>query len=336
MDFYDVVGHVVELLQRQKRVSYRALKRQFSIDDDYIEDLKEELLYAHPVVDDEGRGLIWTGETEATPVTPSQPIQPQPQPVVEQAQSIQATLPPTEPHTPDAERRQLTILFTDLVGSTKLSGQLDAEDYREVVRAYQTTCSEVIERFDCHIAQTLGDGLLIYSGYPVAHENDAERAIRVGLGILDAIQTLNERLDQEKGIRLAVRVGIHTGPVVVGEIGAGTRQCVLETTLALVDKTGERYYEAELHRLKGQLLLQQSPDNHTEAESCFHQAISIAQNQSAKSWELRAATSLARLWQSQYKREESRELLSEIYHWFTEGHDTADLIDAKTLLDELA
>jgi len=77
----------------------------------------------------------------------------------------------------DAERRQITVMFCDLVGSTELSGKLDPEDYREVVRAYQTTCSEVIQRFDCHIAQTLGDGLLIYSGYPVAHENDAGNAL---------------------------------------------------------------------------------------------------------------------------------------------------------------
>jgi tetratricopeptide (TPR) repeat protein len=111
---------------------------------------------------------------------------------------------------------------------------------------------------------------------------------------------------------------------------------VLDETLAQIHQTEERYYEAELHRLKGELLLQQSSDNASEAETCFHQAIAIAQNQSAKSWELRAATCLARLWQSQGKREEARELLSEIYHWFTEGHDTADLIDAKTLLDELA
>jgi predicted ATPase len=95
-------------------------------------------------------------------------------------------------------------------------------------------------------------------------------------------------------------------------------------------------WEPEFNRLKGQLLLQQSPDNATEAESCFQQAISIAQNQSAKSWELRAATSLARLWQSQGKRDEARELLEPVYSWFTEGFDTADLIDAKTLLDELA
>jgi predicted ATPase/class 3 adenylate cyclase len=142
----------------------------------------------------------------------------------EQQPAAPVEAPPAEPHTPDAERRQLTILFTDLVDSTKLSSQLDAEDYREIVHSYQSTCAEVIERFDCHLAQTLGDGLLVYSGYPVAHENDAERAVRTGLGILDAMKTLNERLDQDKGVRLSIRVGIHTGLVVVGDVGAGTRQ----------------------------------------------------------------------------------------------------------------
>jgi predicted ATPase len=111
---------------------------------------------------------------------------------------------------------------------------------------------------------------------------------------------------------------------------------VLAEALALADTTGERWYEAELHRLKGQLLLQQSPDNATKAETCFQQAVTIAQNQQAKSWELRATTSLARLRQSQGKRDEARELLEPVYSWFTEGFDTADLIDVKTLLDELA
>jgi predicted ATPase len=120
----------------------------------------------------------------------------------------------------------------------------------------------------------------------------------------------------------------------VGQVEEGL--CVLETTLALVDKTGERYYEAELHRLRGQLLLQQSSDNDPDAESCFHHAISIAQDQSAKSWELRAATNLARLWQSQGKWDEARELLEPVYDWFTEGFDTADLIDAKALLNASA
>jgi predicted ATPase len=92
---------------------------------------------------------------------------------------------------------------------------------------------------------------------------------------------------------------------------------------------------AELYRLKGTLLLQQPSGNAEEAESCYHQAIQIAQEQSAKSWELRAATSLARLWQSQGKRDEARQLLGDVYDWFTEGFDIADLRAAKALLDEL-
>jgi predicted ATPase len=110
---------------------------------------------------------------------------------------------------------------------------------------------------------------------------------------------------------------------------------VLTEALALVDTTGERWYEPELYRLKGDLLLQQHADNQAEAETCFHHAITIAQNQQAKSWELRATTSLARLWQQQGKRQEAYDLLAPVYHWFTEGFDTADLKDAKALLHEL-
>src|SRR5215204_7594788 len=87
-----------------------------------------------------------------------------------------------------AERRQLTVLFCDLVGSTVLSRQLDPEDLREVVRGYQQTSVAVIERFGGHIAQYLGDGLLVYFGYPIAHEDDAARAVRAGLAIITAIQ----------------------------------------------------------------------------------------------------------------------------------------------------
>ena len=107
---------------------------------------------------------------------------------------------------------------------------------------------------------------------------------------------------------------------------------VLTEALTLTDTTGERWYEAELHRLKGALLLQQSSGNSTEAEAHFHPAIAIAQNQQAKSLELRASTSLARLWQSQGKRQEAHDLLAPVYNWFTEGFDTVDLQEAKVLL----
>ena len=92
--------------------------------------------------------------------------------------------PPRARHTPEAERRQLTVLFCDLVESTALAGQLDPEDYRELVRAYQDACATVIQRFDGHIAQYLGDGVLVYFGYPQAHEDDAQRAVRAGLALV--------------------------------------------------------------------------------------------------------------------------------------------------------
>jgi predicted ATPase len=110
---------------------------------------------------------------------------------------------------------------------------------------------------------------------------------------------------------------------------------VLTEALTVVDTTGARWYEPELYRLKGELLLQQSSDHQAEAETCFHQAMTIARSQQAKSFELKAATSLARLWQQQGKREEARQLRGAVYGWFTEGFDTADLQDAKALLDAL-
>jgi predicted ATPase len=110
----------------------------------------------------------------------------------------------------------------------------------------------------------------------------------------------------------------------------------LTEALTFVETTGERWYEPELYRLKGELLLQQNADNQAEAETCFAQAIAIAQSQQAKSWELRATTSLARLWQQQGKRQEAHDLLTPVYGWFTEGFDTADLQEAKALLEALA
>jgi class 3 adenylate cyclase/predicted ATPase len=224
MTFDEILAQIINLLKRQGRVSYRAIKRRFDIDDDYIEDLKEEILYVHPVIDDEGRGLIWTGDTAngqefaAPSAQPTQPL------IAQQLPSLPVTPLTTASPTPDAERRQLTVMFCDLVDSTRLSSQLDPEEYRDVVRAYQRVCTEVIQRYDGHIAQLLGDGLLIYFGYPQAHEDDAQRAVRTGLGILEAIETLKTRLEQDKGIGLAVRLGIHTGLVVVGEMGGQGRQ----------------------------------------------------------------------------------------------------------------
>src|SRR5262245_2903691 len=130
---------------------------------------------------------------------------------------------PVEPGTSrDAERRQITVMFCDLVDSTALAGRLDPEELREHVRSYQSASAEVIARYEGHIAQYLGDGLLVYFGYPTAHEDDAQRAVRSALGIVDAVAAL-DALQARSGVSLAVRVGIHTGLVVVGEVGGGSR-----------------------------------------------------------------------------------------------------------------
>ena len=120
-----------------------------------------------------------------------------------------------------------------------------------------------------------------------------------------------------------------------GTMEARGRSHGAHEALIFAETTGERWYAPELHRLKGALLLQLSSDNQAEAETCFHKALNIACSQQAKSFELRTATSLAHLWQQQGKRQEAHDLLAPVYHWFTEGFDTADLKDAKALLDAL-
>jgi class 3 adenylate cyclase/predicted ATPase len=185
VDFYAVLDEIVELLRARGRVSYRALKEHFGLDDERLDALRVELLYAHPgTVSEDGHGLVWAAGH-------------------------------------GGERRQLTMFFCDLVGSTSLASQFDPEEWREIVGAYYDTCGKVIARFDGHIAQYLGDGLLVYFGYPHAHEDDAQRAVRAGLGIIEAIGQLNTVLAERYDVSLAVRLGCHTGLVVVGdEVGA--------------------------------------------------------------------------------------------------------------------
>jgi class 3 adenylate cyclase len=221
MDYEAVLAQVLVLLHHEQRLSYRALKLRFQLDDETLEALKEDLVYAKKqAIDEDGRVLVWTGGTSSAPTTAA----PVPLSATPEVSPAQVGASPIGPPTPEAERRQLTVMFCDVVDSTRLSSQLDPEDWRDVVRAYQRVCTNVIQRYDGHIAQLLGDGLLVYFGYPRAHEDDAHRAVRTGLGILEVMGDLNTRLHQEKGIPLALRMGIHTGLVVVGEMGGTGRQ----------------------------------------------------------------------------------------------------------------
>ncbi len=146
---------------------------------------------------------------------------------------------PPLPHTQHlAERRQLTVMFCDLVGSTALSNRLDPEELRDVVQTYQETCTEIIRRYDGHIAQHLGDGLLVYFGYPAAHEDDAARAVGTGLEIIETLQLQvpsplvgegqgEGAVGARHAVPLHVRIGVHTGLVVVSEIGSSKKREIL-------------------------------------------------------------------------------------------------------------
>ena len=225
---YAALPALIAFLQCEGRVSYRALAHVFNGDRAFLDAAREELTFRRLARDEHGQGLVWTAEP--TPgLRPTRDLaraQPAPPPAT---QPLAAAAPAPE-DIGQAGRRQLTVMFCDLADSTVLAGRLDAEDLREVIRSYQATAAEVVQRFAGHIAQYLGDGLLVYLGWPEAHEDDASRAVRAGLGIVEAIATtLNPRLVRDKGVQLAVRVGIHTGPVVVGAMGGDGRRENLAT-----------------------------------------------------------------------------------------------------------
>jgi class 3 adenylate cyclase len=225
MDYDAILDQVIRLLQRERRLSYRVLKRRLQLDDETLDDLKEDLIYAKQLaVDEAGRVLVWAGGAGAATV-PGPGVTPSAEPPDTRADhdlQVGSSLP--GPRAPEAERRQLTVLFCDLVDSTVLASQLDPEEWREVVRAYQETCAKVIARFEGHVAQYLGDGLWVYFGYPLAHEDDAQRAVRAGLGMVEAMVQHNARLEQGRAVHLAVRLGCHIGLVVVGDMGNATHQ----------------------------------------------------------------------------------------------------------------
>ena len=219
MSILETIENVRAFLERNGRVSLRVLKREFELDDEALDELVEELVDVQQVAAREGVVLSWVGPVPSRTVAEEPETQAAPTPTPRVAAS---------PQVAEGEHRQLTVMFCDLVGSTELSERLDAEALSEVVAAYQKTCAASVESFDGHIAQYLGDGVLVYFGYPLAHEDDAMRAIHTALRIVGEVPGLNGQLVEEHpALRehpLQVRVGINTGPVVVGELGGGQKR----------------------------------------------------------------------------------------------------------------
>src|SRR5208282_5038485 len=189
---------------------YEALFRENDIDAEVLGDLTDADLEKLGMTLGHRKRLIRAIAGLASNLAPSPP-----------AAAPARSSPPQPTPGADAERRQLTVMFCDLVGSTALAARLDPEDMREIVGAYHHCCADLITKAGGFVAKYMGDGVLVYFGYPQAHEHDAERAVQAGLALVEAVG----RLNTAAGVPLQVRVGIATGLVVVGDlIGAGAAQ----------------------------------------------------------------------------------------------------------------
>jgi class 3 adenylate cyclase/tetratricopeptide (TPR) repeat protein len=226
--FEEILQQTIEILQHRGRVSYRALKRQFALDDAYLDDLKAELLYAYPhVVDEDGRGLTWLAATAASSTAPAPSS---PGASHESVREPRAYTPPhlvekilTSRTALEGERKQVTVLFADVSGFTSISERLDPEEVHQLMnRAFELILGEV-HRYEGTINQFLGDGVMALFGAPIAHEDHAQRAVHASLGMQRVLQGYGAELQRTRGITFRVRMGLNTGLVVVGSIGDNLR-----------------------------------------------------------------------------------------------------------------
>jgi class 3 adenylate cyclase len=215
MTFDEVLTCVLDLLQRQGRVSYRALKRRFDLDDDYIEDLKAEIIKAQRLAVDEGdEVLVWTGREELTP-TPTRdqarpPLSYTPAYLAEQILYSRTAM--------EGERKQVTVLFADIKGSTELIAGLDPEDARTLLDAALHAMMEAVHRYEDTVNQVLGDGIMALFGAPLAHEDHAVRACYAALTMQAAIRRYADEVRRSHGLVVQIRVGLNSGEVVVRAI----------------------------------------------------------------------------------------------------------------------
>jgi class 3 adenylate cyclase/tetratricopeptide (TPR) repeat protein len=224
MDFYAVLDQVIALLRQRGRVTYRALQRQFALDEDALNDLKDELLYAHPEVhDDAGRGLVWRGDAGPASAAPAAPGE----------RPGQAPLAYTPPHLAEkilttrsaleGERKQVTVFFCDLADSTALAERLGPEVMHTLLNRFFALALDEVHRYEGTINQFLGDGFMALFGAPIAHEDHARRAVLAAVGLRQRLQAGPTPLGQPEGVEVAVRMGLNTGLVIVGAIGDNLR-----------------------------------------------------------------------------------------------------------------
>jgi class 3 adenylate cyclase/tetratricopeptide (TPR) repeat protein len=216
MDFYAVLDQVLALLHQRGRVSYRALKRQFDLDDAYLDDLKVEIIEVQQCArDQEGTMLVWTGEVASAatpePVQAPAPLAYTPPYLAEKILTSRSAL--------EGERKHVTVLFADLKGSTELIEGLDPEEARQLLAPALHVMMDAVHRYEGTVNQVLGDGIMALFGAPVAHEDHAVRACYAALAMQAAMRRYAEEVRRSHGLEMQARVGLNSGAVVVRAIG---------------------------------------------------------------------------------------------------------------------
>jgi class 3 adenylate cyclase/tetratricopeptide (TPR) repeat protein len=216
--FEELLDQAIALLQRRGRLTYRALKRQFNLDDDYLEDLKAELIQGQRLaVDEEGAVLVWCGVTTSPPVpsvppTPARaPLTYTPSYLAEQILTSKSAL--------EGERKQVTVLFADLKGSMELLADRDPEEARQLLDPVLERMIEAVHRYEGMVNQVMGDGIMALFGAPLAHEDHAVRACYAALAMQEAIRQYSAEVRRTHGVEVQIRVGLNSGEVVVRAIG---------------------------------------------------------------------------------------------------------------------
>src|SRR5262245_7629250 len=224
MTFKEVLAQVLDWLQHDQRLSYRTLKRQFALDDDALEDLKEALLSTHAqVIVDDGGGLVGTGApapaSAAAAVRVPAPDASQAPPPLAYTPAYLAEKILTSRSALEGERKQVTVLFADLKGSTELIQGLDPEEARQLLDPALHVMMDAVHRYEGTVNQVLGDGIMALFGAPVAHEDHAARACYAALAMQAAMHRYAEEVRRSHGLEMQARVGLNAGEVVVRAIG---------------------------------------------------------------------------------------------------------------------
>ena len=249
MTFKEVLAHVIDWLQQDQRISYRALKRQFALDDDYLEDLKVELIEVRQVaVDQEGKILVWRGAAAAVaPTAPPQhvPLTYTPPHLAEQILTSRSAL--------EGERKQVTVLFADLKGSMELLADRDPEEARQLLDPVLERMMAAVHRYEGTVNQVMGDGIMALFGAPLAHEDHAVRACYAALAMQAAVKQYAAEVQRSHSVPVQIRVGLNTGEVVVRAIGSD-----LHMDYTAVGQTTHLAARMEQMAMPGSILLTQA------------------------------------------------------------------------------